>query len=129
MKGLPKIDFKAVLMSTAGEAGGLFALNMLAKQDFVAKQKPVFKGLIYKLAGAALKHVAGKKGKGSELIDGAASALSVAGTSNLMAGVMPGKVPTIGNYEDNPIAGPGYQFVEGADDEDDPNGVGAVIME
>lgn len=128
MKGLPKIDFKKIAMVTAGEAGGLFALNAMSKMKFVANAKPGFKGLIYKAAGTVLKHFAGK-GKGNDIVDGAAATLSVAGTSQLMNAFMPGKVAAIGGYESNPISGePGYEFVDGPDN-DDPNEMGGVILE
>jgi hypothetical protein len=120
MKGLPKIDFKKVAMQTAGEAGGLFALNMLStKVKFVREAKPGLKGIIYKALGTiVLPMLAGKAKKGNELIEGAASTLSVAGTSQLMNAFMPGKVASIGGYEDSPISGPGYEF-----DENDGDGV------
>lgn len=130
MKGLPKIDFKKIAMQTAGEAGGLFALNALSKAKFVANAKPGFKGVIYKGLAAVLTHFAGK-GKGNDIVGGAASTLSVAGTSQLMNAFMPGKVAAIGGYESSPISGePGYEFVDGpGDDEESPNEMGSVILE
>lgn len=123
MKGLPKIDFKKIAMSTAGEAGGLFGLNMASKIKFVANAKPGLKGVIYKAIGEiVIPMIAGKAKKGNELFEGAANTFKVAGTSQLMAAVMPGKVATIGGYEDSPISGPGYEFdesVDGPNDEED----------
>lgn len=116
MKGLPKIDFKKVAMQTAGEAGGLFALNALGKVKFVANAKPGMKGVIYKAIAALAPGLISKAKKGNELMEGAANTLSVAGTSQLMAAFMPGKVTAIGGYEDAVIQGPGYEFEEGSDD-------------
>ena len=125
---LPKIDFKKIALSTAGEAGGLFALNELGKIEFVKKQKPGMKGVIYKALGEiVVPMLAGKAKKGGELINGVANTLNVAGTSQLMAAFMPGKVATIGGYEDYALAGPGYEMEESVDgagddyDMGDPN--------
>jgi len=113
MKGLPKIDFKKLAMQTAGEAAGIMILSAVAKQEFVAKQKPVVKGIIYKVLGAVvLPALAGKAKKGNELIEGAGQALSVAGTTQILNAVTKGKTPAIGGYESNPISGPGYEFEE-----------------
>lgn len=112
-------------MSTAGEAGGLFALNALGKVKFVAEAKPGMKGVIYKALGElVVPMIGGKVKKGNELIEGVASTLKVAGTSQLMAAFMPGKVATIGGYEDPIISGSGYE-IEGMDEDEDPlSGIG-----
>jgi len=119
----PKINFKQIAMETVGEAGGLFILGEAAKQKFVASQKPGFKGLIYKGGAALIKALAGKAKGMQDVVNGAASALSVAGTSQLMNAFVPGKVSVIGGYEDYPIQGPGLDMQEG----DGPNGEGQGV--
>ena len=129
---MPKVDVKKIAMTTAGEGVGLFALQKVSEIAFVAKQSGMVKGLIYKGLGAiVLPMLAGKAKKGSELVDGAASALSLAGTSQIINSfnkkdaVKP-LVPAIGGYEDSPISGDGYEFEEGVDgpnDDDDDDDV------
>lgn len=117
MKRLPKVDFKKLAMETAGEAGGIYAVDAVGKMPFVAKQKPIVKGLIYKVLGAVVvPALAGKAKKGGELITGVGNALSVAGTSQILNAVTKGKTPAIGGYEQNPIQGPGYEMIDGPDE-------------
>lgn len=128
MKALPKIDFKKVVMSTAGEGIGLFALQKVSEMKFVAKQSGMIKGIIYKALGTVVvPMIAGKTKKGGEIIEGVGNALNLAGTSQLINSfkakdAVKDLVPSIGGYEDSPISGPGYEFdesVDGPNDEED----------
>lgn len=111
-------------MQTAGEAAGLLALGQLNKVKQITNAKPAVKGLIYKAIGVFGQHLVtgGKVKKGNDLVDGAANALSVAGTSQIINAVKPGLVPAIGGYEQYPISGPGYMINDGDENPDEISG-------
>lgn len=97
---MKKLNIKAMLMPVAGSTLGIVASAKVDSIPFVAKQKPLIKGIGKVVIGALLPHFA--KAKPGDLVSSAGAAMSGYGGAQIINSFVPGfgiagvDMPTLG---------------------------------